>query len=434
MKKQIITLVFSIVVATMAQAQLKVTSEGKVGITTTTPQAALDLGTAKYAGPKTPLFLMYNSENSPLGGTKMGFYADYFPGGNNLNLVFPEVATAPGLFTICGKNTGNTTFNRYFNIAGMTGNVGIGVDPSTTVGEKLVVGGNTRFGGKMVWNSWTNVTLDWSMPGGYPVLYGDNNNFYIGKPTNVVNHIWAASIDAATITYTNACYKVSDKRFKKNIKGLSNMLSKLDKINSYSYDYNETFSKVYPNEAKKISKNNQIGFIAQELQNVFPELVVSDSSGYLKIDYISMIPIMLEAMKEQNKTINDLTKQVADVQSCCKGTSKTKSYVESTNETTNPQTLTPNTSSLNTTTKLYQNAPNPFKESTTIKLEIPETVGNAMVCIYDLTGHQLKCLSVSGRGTTSVQIFGNELTAGLYHYALIADGTLVDTKTMVLTE
>jgi hypothetical protein len=79
------------------------------------------------------------------------------------------------------------------------------------------------------------------------------------------------------------------------------------------------------------------------------------------------------------------------------------------------------------------NAPNLFKESTTIKLEIPETVGNAMVCIYDLNGRQLKCLTVSGRGNTSVQIFGNELTADLYHYALIADGSLVDTKTMVLT-
>ena len=83
--------------------------------------------------------------------------------------------------------------------------------------------------------------------------------------------------------------------------------------------------------------------------------------------------------------------------------------------------------------KLYQNAPNPFKAKTTIKLEIPETVGSAMVCIYDLTGRQLKCLGVSGRGTTSVQIFGNELTAGLYHYALIADGNLIDTKTMILT-
>jgi len=86
-----------------------------------------------------------------------------------------------------------------------------------------------------------------------------------------------------------------------------------------------------------------------------------------------------------------------------------------------------------TNIRLYQNAPNLFKESTTIKLEIPESVGNAMVCIYDLTGRQLKCLGVSGRGTTSIQIFGNELTAGLYHYALIADGNLIDTKTMILT-
>jgi hypothetical protein len=66
-------------------------------------------------------------------------------------------------------------------------------------------------------------------------------------------------------------------------------------------------------------------------------------------------------------------------------------------------------------------------------MELPQTVGSAMICIYDLTGRQLKCLPVGGRGTTTVEVYGSELTAGLYHYALIADGTLIDTKTMVLT-
>ena len=162
-------------------------------------------------------------------------------------------------------------------------------------------------------------------------------------------------------------------------------------------------------------------------------VITDDSTGYLKVDYVSMIPIIVEAMKEQSSVIDSLKNMITDIQSCCKGNSKLKSNVESETETTNISILTPNTSYLTSTIRLYQNAPNLFKESTTIKLEIPESVGNAMVCIYDLTGRQLKCLGVSGRGTTSIQIFGNELTAGLYHYALIAYGTLIDTKTMVLT-
>jgi hypothetical protein len=322
-----------------------------------------------------------------------------------------------------------------------SGNAGIGIEPTTY--DKLLVNGSTRNVGITTWDGWTDVVLDWSIPGGFPVLYGDNNNLYIGKPTNVVNHIWAGSIDATTITYTNACYKVSDKRLKKNIKGLSDILSKIEKINSYSYNYNETFSNVFPNQAQKLVNPNQIGFIAQELQTVFPELVATDTSGYLKVDYISMIPVLLEAIKEQSKSndslksqIKSMNNQLSDIQNCCNTKNgKLKSNIEE-SDSQPPSIATNNISNQpaqTATAKLYQNAPNPFKESTTIKLEIPETIGSAMVCIYDLTGRQLKCLGVSGRGTTSVQIFGNELTAGLYHYALIADGALIDTKTMVLT-
>jgi len=48
------------------------------------------------------------------------------------------------------------------------------------------------------------------------------------------------------------------------------------------------------------------------------------------------------------------------------------------------------------------NIPNTFKKSTTIKLEIPETVGNVMVCISDLKGRQFKCLAVNRRGASFV--------------------------------
>ena len=142
-----------------------------------------------------------------------------------------------------------------------------------------------------------------------------------------------------------------------------------------------------------------------------------------------MIPILVQAIKEQSSLISNLE---GEMQSCCnsKSSSKTKSYIE-----TESNINTSSVSSVATKTiKLYQNAPNPFKLSTVINMDIPITVKSAMVCIYDLNGRQLKCLTVNGTGSVSVQIYANELNAGLYHYALIADGALVDTKTMVLTE
>ena len=65
---------------------------------------------------------------------------------------------------------------------------------------------------------------------------------------------------------------------------------------------------------------------------------------------------------------------------------------------------------------------------------LPETAINANVIVYNLEGKQLKELQVQGRGNVSATILGNELSAGMYIYALIVDGKVVDTKRMILTK
>jgi hypothetical protein len=54
--------------------------------------------------------------------------------------------------------------------------------------------------------------------------------------------------------------------------------------------------------------------------------------------------------------------------------------------------------------------------------------------IYNLEGKQIKNIQVSDHGDVSVKISGNELSAGMYLYALIVDGKVVDTKRMILTK
>jgi hypothetical protein len=290
-------------------------------------------------------------------------------------------------------------------------------------------------------------------------------------------------LDVNGILRVMSTYYFSDARLKENIKNIKNPIDSLFLLQGVSYNLKKPVpkksvsttllasvamdsSKTINNSLKSINNDTlgkssasrlsdsvlynhrHMGFIAQDVQKIFPDIVFADKDGVLSIDYIALIPMLVEALKQQNQVITGQTTNILNQQtkitnleqslsnlqtsvaSCCNLNSKTKDYIESNVE---------NVNSLNTTTqtqaiKLYQNAPNPFKSSTTIKMEIPQTTGNAMVCIYDLNGRQLKCLPVSGRGTTSVEIYGSELTAGLYHYALIVDGSLIDTKTMVLTE
>jgi hypothetical protein len=56
--------------------------------------------------------------------------------------------------------------------------------------------------------------------------------------------------------------------------------------------------------------STQIGLLAQEVQKAFPELVKEDDKGVLSVNYTGLIPVMIDAIKEQDKKINALEKQV----------------------------------------------------------------------------------------------------------------------------
>ena len=87
-----------------------------------------------------------------------------------------------------------------------------------------------------------------------------------------------------------------------------------------------------------------------------------------------------------------------------------------------------------TAAKLYQNAPNPWSSETVIRYSLSQTVKQAVIYIYDMQGAQLKSIPAQGRGESQVTITGHDLKAGMYLYALVADGALVDSKQMILTK
>ena len=83
---------------------------------------------------------------------------------------------------------------------------------------------------------------------------------------------------------------------------------------------------------------------------------------------------------------------------------------------------------------LYQNSPNPFSVSTKIEYYLPADVQKATIYIYDMNGTQLKSIPLNQKGNGSITINGSELKAGMYMYTLIADGQVIDTKRMILTD
>ncbi len=90
----------------------------------------------------------------------------------------------------------------------------------------------------------------------------------------------------------------SDKRFKKNITTLENPLSNLRKMRGVRYDRNEDLDLI-PNRGK------HIGFIAQELEEVYSELVSTDEKGFKAVAYDKVSAVLVEAVKELDKSTNE---------------------------------------------------------------------------------------------------------------------------------
>jgi len=226
--------------------------------------------------------------------------------------------------------------------------------------------------------------------------------------------------------YANGVWQPSDIRFKKDISNIDNPIEKLSQINGKKYKYDTlTFSN------KNFPKGYTYGVIAQEVQTVLPELVQVDSAGYLVIEYDGLIPVIIEAVKAQQKTIKEQQEQINTLQdelsSCC-NTSSTKDMMINNTNTSNQ------TNETTRSAYLMQNVPNPFSTKTTIRYYIPENTTTASLMIFDMQGKLIKTYQISNKKESYTQINGGEMQPGMYMYSLIIDGKELDTKRMILTE
>src|SRR6056300_1754518 len=94
----------------------------------------------------------------------------------------------------------------------------------------------------------------------------------------------------------------SDKRLKDNIVRIENPLEKVEKIGGYTFDWNDK-------QETYIGKD--VGVIAQEIQEVLPELVTERDNGYLAVKYEKIVPLLIESIKELKQEVDEI-KQKCD--------------------------------------------------------------------------------------------------------------------------
>lgn len=104
-------------------------------------------------------------------------------------------------------------------------------------------------------------------------------------------------IDAVDVVITNGITVSSDIRLKENFEPMSNALDLVTQLNGFYYTWKKDAG---------TDKPRKLGFIAQEVEKVIPELVKTDSEGMKSVDYVSVVPVLVEAIKHQQKQIDEL--------------------------------------------------------------------------------------------------------------------------------
>ena len=96
-------------------------------------------------------------------------------------------------------------------------------------------------------------------------------------------------------------YYSSDERLKDNLIPISSASYKITQIGGYEFDWNK--------ESKDYA-GHDVGVIAQEIEKVLPEVVITRQDGYKAVKYEKIIPLLVQGLKEQQEEINQLKKDL----------------------------------------------------------------------------------------------------------------------------
>lgn len=123
-----------------------------------------------------------------------------------------------------------------------------------------------------------------------------DNNMCIGGTLNVCGDTQVTG--CITATQDVIAYYSSDKRLKNNLNTICNTQSIVNSLTGYSFDWNEESGR----------EGHDLGVIAQDVQEVLPDIVHERDNGYLAVDYIKLIPVLIEEVKRLNNEVEKLKK------------------------------------------------------------------------------------------------------------------------------
>ncbi len=247
-----------------------------------------------------------------------------------------------------------------------------------------------------------------------------------------------AGFFSGNVNVTGNLTQGSDRRLKDNIQNESATLEQIMQLRPTTYQFKNKGEFAELN----LAPGQQHGFIAQELEKVFPELVSRATAmlgqdlnaetpvpgrqfEFRTVNYMALIPILTKGIQEQQISIEEKDERIRTLE-------EEVAMIKAQLANLDPSLKGTGSASETSANVLYQNAPNPFSESTEIRYAL--TLGSTgQMLVFDMNGRQLRAYDLDG-AEGAVTIRGNELEAGMYFYSLIVNGEEVDTRRMILTK
>lgn len=277
---------------------------------------------------------------------------------------------------------------------------------------------------------------------GYGGYFSSTNSYGIRAATT--NGFYAGVFDGAVYAF-GGYYPASDRKLKKNIQDVSDAMSIINKLQPKYYEFKSDDAQY---AAFHLPTGTHYGLIAQDLEQVLPNLVHTenlsvpvkvqpqmlkpksadgkDDNQYQKaavptktevmdikgVNYDELIPILIAAMKEQNAKIEALTQQVNAL------TASKQSSMSSA-----PAAIKLSGSYLG------QSRPNPATGTASIQYSNLPAGAHAQLFISDANGKMIKQIALSSN-SGNVNLDVSSLSTGTYTYSLLIDGKLMDSKSL----
>lgn len=268
---------------------------------------------------------------------------------------------------------------------------------------------------KMAIQSWSNYSWD----GGTHEKVTVNRNLthaYMLYSTATGSAVLTCYLNGSGDLWAKNNVSWSDRNLKENIDSLPNSLDKIKQLKGVKYNFKASFT-------GPGLKETELGLVAQDVEQILPEAVKTNEFGMKGIAYHSIIPVLIEAIKDLDRKNTQLQN---DINTCCsKAPDGKNNRLINSSENSN--------STEEGKSYLAQNKPNPFNKETVIDYNIVES-GTAAILVFDMTGKLLKTVPVKIPGKGSITIQASDLQPGMYHYSLIVNDTEIDTKRMILTQ